>query len=259
MNDTESTCLPIVCITTDRGITGVHPTHSTGEKYITAVIEGSQALALLLPSVGPRQPVDQILSLADGIVFTGSYSNVDPRHYQGTESEPGTLHDPDRDATALPLMVAAIEAGMPVLAICRGFQEMNVAFGGSLHQSVHTRSGFADHRERQGDAIESQYADAHEIQLTPGGTFERLFAARGLVGPAYVNSLHAQGIDRLGKRLSIEARALDGLIEAISVRDAPAFALGVQWHPEWMHTVNPVSSAIFEALGHACRERRRKR
>ncbi|WP_429251215.1 gamma-glutamyl-gamma-aminobutyrate hydrolase family protein [Paraburkholderia sp. GAS333] len=247
---------PLVGVTADRTMMGVHPSHTVGEKYIAAIVDGSQALAMLLPALGERQPVDDVLATVDGLLFTGSYSNVEPHHYSGQPSAPGTLHDAARDATTLPLLRAAIAAGVPVLAVCRGFQEMNVVFGGTLHQSVHAVAGLNDHRENKEDDLDVQYAPSHSITLAQGGLLQRL--ARS-VNEVRVNSLHGQGVERLGVGLTAEAFAPDGLIEAVSVNDARAFALGVQWHPEWKHASDALSTAIFRAFGDACRDRMRTR
>jgi putative glutamine amidotransferase len=247
---------PLVGVTADRTMMGVHPSHTVGEKYIAAVVEGSQALAMLLPALGNRQATAEILEAVDGLLFTGSYSNVEPHHYGGRASAPGTLHDAARDSTTLPLLIAAIDAGVPVLAVCRGFQEMNVVFGGTLHQSVHAVAGFNDHRENKEDELDVQYAPSHSIALTRDGLLQRLAAG---ANEARVNSLHGQGVERLGNGLVAEATAPDGLIEAVSVKDARAFALGVQWHPEWKHASDALSTAIFRAFGDACRDRMRSR
>ncbi|WP_429467367.1 gamma-glutamyl-gamma-aminobutyrate hydrolase family protein [Paraburkholderia sp. WSM4175] len=243
---------PIVGITADRTMLGAHPSHVVGEKYIAAIVEGSHALAMLAPAFGGRQRIDDVLAAVDGLLFTGSYSNVAPQRYGGTSTEPDTLHDPARDATALPLIRAAVATGIPVLAICRGLQEMNVAFGGTLHQSVHAVGGLNDHRENKDDSLDAQYAASHSIVLTRGGMLQRL---AGCAHEARVNSLHGQGIARLGVGLEVQALAADGLIEAISVSNARAFALGVQWHPEWKHADDALSTAIFRAFGDACRQR----
>ena len=247
---------PLVGISADRTMIGAHPSHVAGEKYIAAIVDGSQALAMLLPALGERQSADDVLATVDGLLFTGSYSNVEPRRYGGHASAPGTLHDAARDATTLPLLRAAIAAGVPVLAVCRGFQEMNVAFGGTLHQSVHAVAGLNDHRENKQDELDVQYAPSHSITLTQGGLLQRL---AGGANEARVNSLHGQGVERLGAGLMTEATAPDGLIEAASVKDARAFALGVQWHPEWRHASDALSTAIFRAFGEACRDRMRTR
>jgi putative glutamine amidotransferase len=247
---------PLVGVTADRTMMGVHPSHTVGEKYIAAVVDGSGALAMLLPALGDRQAVADVLASVDGLLFTGSYSNVEPHHYNGHPSAAGTLHDASRDATTLPLLRAAVAAGVPVLAVCRGFQEMNVVFGGTLHQSVHAVDGLNDHRENKEDELDVQYAPSHSITLTQGGLLQRL---AGGANEARVNSLHGQGVERLGAGLKVEAIAPDGLIEAVSVNDARAFALGVQWHPEWKHANDALSTAIFRAFGDACRDRMRNR
>jgi putative glutamine amidotransferase len=247
---------PLVGLSADRTMMGAHASHVVGEKYIAAIVDGSDALAMLLPALGAKQSAADILAAVDGLLFTGSYSNVEPYHYGGDASAPGTLHDAARDATTLPLMRAAIEAGVPVLAICRGFQEMNVVFGGTLHQSVHAVEGFNDHRENKDDELAVQYSPSHPIQLTEGGLLQRLAAG---ANEARVNSLHGQGVERLGDGLVTEATAPDGLIEAVSVKGARAFALGVQWHPEWKHADDALSTAIFQAFGAACRDRMRIR
>ncbi|WP_038752839.1 gamma-glutamyl-gamma-aminobutyrate hydrolase family protein [Burkholderia sp. ABCPW 111] len=243
---------PLVGITADKTMMGAHPSHVAGEKYIAAIVEGALALAMIVPALGARQAARDVLAAVDGLLFTGSHSNVEPHRYGGHPSAPGTLHDPARDETTLPLVRAAIDAGVPVLAICRGFQEMNVVFGGTLHQQVHAVDGLDDHRENKQDAPDAQYAPAHDIRLAPGGLLHRLCGGET---NARVNSLHGQGIAQPGAGLAIEALAPDGLIEAISVPGARAFALGVQWHPEWKHADDPLSTAIFRAFGDACRAR----
>jgi len=247
---------PLVGITADLTQIGAHASHAAGDKYVAAVVDGAGALAMLLPALGAWQAPEDVLDAVDGLLFTGSYSNVEPHHYGGEPSAPGTAHDAARDATTLPLMRAAIAAGVPVLAICRGFQELNVACGGTLHQRVHDVPGLDDHREDDDAPLDVQYGPSHAIRLTPGGLLHTLAGGRGEVR---VNSLHKQGIALLGADLAVEATAPDGLIEAVSVVGAPAFALGVQWHPEWRQGHDPLSSAIFRAFGAACRARRQAR
>jgi putative glutamine amidotransferase len=242
---------PLIGIPADRRMVGAHPFHMVGEKYALAVLEASDALPMLIPSLGEALRMDELLGRLDGILFTGSPSNVEPHHYDGTPSEPGTLHDSARDATTLPLIRKAVEAGVPVLGLCRGFQEMNVAFGGTLHQKVQEVPGFNDHRDDPTQPLDIQYAPAHDVILEEGG----LLRAMASTDRIRVNSLHSQGIARLGPSLAVEARATDGLIEAFRVRNAPRFALAVQWHPEWKVMGNPFSTALFAAFGAASRER----
>jgi len=246
---------PLVGICADRKLMGAHFFHAVGEKYIRAIVDGADALSILLPALGPDQSFEQILSLLDGLLFTGSHSNVEPHHYAGTPSAAGTLHDPMRDATTLPLMRAAIDAGVPVLGICRGFQEMNVVFGGTLHQKIHEVQGLSDHRENPQDDLAVQYGPAHPVNVVAGGQLHRLVGEMQVS----VNSLHSQGIDRLGQGLQVEAVAPDGLIEAISVKNAKTYAFAVQWHPEWKHAENPLATELFKSFGAACRERQLQR
>jgi putative glutamine amidotransferase len=206
---------------------------------------------LLIPVLETPLDVAQILAHVDGIFFPGSPSNVEPAWYAGSPSVPGTLHDPHRDATTLSLIPRAIETGVPVFGVCRGFQEMNVAMGGTLHQRVHEVQGFNDHREDKEQPLDVQYAPAHDVVLEPGGMLSKLAGADRVT----VNSLHGQGVDRLGPDLAVEARAPDGLIEAFRVKHAANFALAVQWHPEWKVMSNPFSQALFAEFGRAARQR----
>ncbi len=240
---------PLIGIPADRRNLGPHPFHCVGEKYIAAVAQAAGAVPVLIPSLGEAADLAAILARVDGILLTGSPSNVEPHRYFGPPSDPDTLHDPHRDATTLPLIPRVVASGMPLFAICRGFQEMNVAYGGSLWQKVQEVPGHADHRENKEDPLEVQYAPAHEVELVPGGELRRIAGADRVA----VNSLHAQGVQRLGDGLEVEARAPDGLIEGFRVRGAPGFALAVQWHPEWQVMHNPFSRALFAAFGDAAR------
>jgi putative glutamine amidotransferase len=230
---------------------GLHPFHCVGEKYITAVAEGAGAIPVLIPSLGDGLDLEHILTRVDGVLLTGSPSNVEPHHYSGPASDPGTWHDPHRDATTLPMIPRAIRAGLPILAICRGFQEMNVAFGGSLHQKLHEVPGLNDHRDDESQPLEVQYGPAHEVHLASDGMFTKWARSNRLI----VNSLHSQGVNVLGKGLIVEATALDGVVEGIRVADAPSFAVAVQWHPEWQFATNEFSRALFAAFGAAARTR----
>jgi putative glutamine amidotransferase len=242
---------PLIGIPADRRVLGAHPFHCVGEKYILAVAEAAGAIPVLIPSLGTALSLDQILSRLDGILLTGSPSNVEPHHYRGPASDAGTWHDPHRDATTLPLIPLAVNAGLPILAICRGFQEMNVAFGGTLHQKLHEIAGFTDHRDDESQPLEVQFGPAHPVELTPDGLL-RTFAKSNRIT---VNSLHSQGVDRLGDGLVVEARAPDGVIEGFSVAGAPSFAVAVQWHPEWKFAENDLSRSLFAAFGAAATKR----
>jgi putative glutamine amidotransferase len=242
---------PLIGIPADRRLTGKHYFHMVGEKYIAAVAQGADALPVLLPAIGPELDFDALLQSCDGLLFTGSESNVEPHHYGGPASSPGTLHDPNRDATTLPLIPRAIAAGLPVLAICRGFQEMNVAYGGTLWQRLHELPNHLDHREDENAELAEQYGPAHEVLLEPGGMLRDMAGSDHL----RVNSLHWQGVQALGDGLQVEARAPDGLIEAFRPAHAKSFALGLQWHPEWQFFEYPFSRALFAAFGAASRQR----
>ena len=226
-----------------------------GEKYVAAVRDGADALPFMIPALGDSVDADAILSRIDGLMLTGSPSNVEPHHYGGEPSRPGTLHDPHRDETTLRLIERALETGMPLFAICRGHQELNVVLGGTLHQKVHEVEGYHYHKENPEDPLDVQYGPSHPVRLIEGGLLSRLAGAEDVM----VNSLHGQGIKKLADGVTVEAVADDGLIEAFSVDEASDFALAVQWHPEWRATENEFSSAIFKAFGDACRARARER
>lgn len=249
---------PIIGIPCDVKMLGPHPFHAVGEKYIAAVDGGAGCQPVLLPV--PREPLaeaelrlEEIFALCDGIFLTGSHSNVHPEHYGGTPPRDGVLIDRQRDALTLTLIRECITRAVPLFVVCRGFQELNVALGGTLHQHLQEmpgEPGFAprfDHRENKDDPLETQYGPAHDVTLEAGGAFEKLLGTRTI----RVNSLHGQGIDRLADALIAEGRAPDGTVEAVRVRDARAFALGVQWHPEWKYWENETSRKLFGAFGDA--------
>ena len=221
------------------------PRHETPGRYAIAVFGGANALPVMIPPMGDAQL--DLLDRLDGLLIPGSPSNVHPSHYDGGDSATPDSHDPERDSTTLPLLRAAIARGMPVLAICRGIQELNVALGGTLHQQVHELPGRLDHRGGPG-TVEHRYRPKHRIALT--GQLAAMLSADDIL----VNSLHGQAIDRLAPGLVVEATAPDGTIEAVRVEYAAGFAFGVQWHPEWRYADNPDSVALFAAFGNACRE-----
>ncbi|HKB96860.1 MAG TPA: gamma-glutamyl-gamma-aminobutyrate hydrolase family protein [Rhizomicrobium sp.] len=231
----------IVC---DRRVFDGMAVHQANDEYVAAVRDGAGAIPLLLPSTDRPLNAADLLAAVDGLLFTGAPSNVAPSQYGGTP-RPGTELDETRDATALPLLRAAIAAGKPLLAICRGFQELNVALGGSLHQHLHEIPGHLDHREPSNVSRDMEYGPAHPVVLVPDGVLAKLSGMRD----AMVNSLHHQGVDRLAPGLKAEAHAPDGQIEAVSSPGAKAFLLGVQWHPEWAFAEDALSVAIFRAFG----------
>jgi putative glutamine amidotransferase len=234
-----------------------------GDKYVQAAIRAVGALPILVPAFGREfaedgrmtEALDRLLDTLDGVLLTGSPSNVEPHHYAGQPSRDGTAHDAARDATTLPLIRHAIDHGVPLFAICRGLQEVNVALGGTLHQLVHEVGGRRDHRSPKSSDTDVNYAPAHDIEIVEGGLLHKLLGRRRME----VNSLHAQGVDRLAPRARLEAMADDGQVEAFSVPDAPAFALALQWHPEHRALENPVSMKLFDAFAAACCRRASER
>lgn len=257
---------PIVILPACAKKIGLHFQHAVQYKYVAAVVDGAACAPLILPALGADTDVEAVLAACHGILLTGSPSNVHPSHYAQPVLDATLPQDTARDATIFPLIRAALGYGVPLLAICRGFQEINVALGGSLHQAVHGVPGMHDHRENKEASLEDQYAIAHPVTIEAGGKLAQILqgcaeeSANSLAANSLaVNSLHGQGIDRLADGLVVEARAADGLVEAYSVRNAPGFALAVQWHPEWRVTENPPSMRIFQAFGQACRAHQQTR
>ena len=226
------------------------PNHAASDSYVRVVLgDPVGGVPVLLPAAGEDMAA-QLLPRLDGLILTGSRSNVCPQHYDGPPHAEGTPEDHARDATTLPLIRAAIAAGLPTLAICRGMQELNVALGGSLHQLVHELPGKLDHRGNRELPRQHRYDPRHVVRLTPGSQCQRL---AGGAAELLVNSLHAQAIDRLADGLVVEAVADDGTIEAVRVKDAQSFALGIQWHPEARLGDCSWSQALFSVFGDACR------
>jgi putative glutamine amidotransferase len=246
---------PIIGVPADRRVYEPHPYHMAGEKYLKAVIEAADAVPMIIPVLADELAIDELVDQVDGVMLTGSYSDIEPHHYGNESEDPDALRDPHRDALTLPIARHALETGVPLFAICRGFQELNVALGGTLHQKLKDVPGYHDHKENPEDPLDVQYGPSHPVNLVDGGLLARLAGA----GNVMVNSLHGQGVARLADGVTVEAVANDGLIEAFTVDGADAFALAVQWHPEWKATSNEFSSAMFKAFGDACRERAGKR
>jgi putative glutamine amidotransferase len=242
---------PVVGLICDRRVIDGQPAHLVLEPYVCAVRDGAGALPLLIPVLDTPLDHDAVLAAVNGLLFTGSSSNVAPRHYGGPPARNPEFEDPQRDALTLPLIRMAIAAGLPTLAICRGTQELNVALGGTLHQHVQEIPGRFDHRERDHGSLELQYAPAHDVTRSANG----VLAGLGSPETFQVNSLHGQGIDRLAPPLRIEATAPDGQIEAVSLRELSGFLLGLQWHPEWRWAENAVSRVIWAGFASALRSR----
>lgn len=245
--------LPRIGITACSWQVDLHAVQMIDEKYAQAVVSAANGLPLVLPQFPELLDPADIIDGLDGLLFTGSASNIDPVHYGGPPSPPGAELDPARDHLALSLWRTAVEAGLPSLGICRGLQELNVAFGGTLLQQLDGSQ--TEHQPARGESIEKQYARSHAITVHPGGVLSGL----GLSGVIKVNSAHSQGIACVGQGLRIEAVAEDGLVEGLSVEGSQAFALGIQWHPEWQVMVNADYLSIFQGFGNACRARAEQR
>jgi putative glutamine amidotransferase len=247
---------PIVGVPCCTKFIGEHDFHVVGGKYIRALTEVASCTPVLIPALGASLDVARMLNMVDGLLLTGSVSNIAPARYGQPLLDDTLPQDVDRDETNLTLVQEAIRRRVPLLGICRGFQELNVAMGGTLHQAVHGLPEMQDHRGADGRPAEIQYGPAHEVRLAAGGQLQSIFLGAGQIT---VNSVHGQGIDQLGKQLDVEATAPDGLIEAIRVRGNDRFALAVQWHPEWRASENRESRLLFSAFGEACRQYRQER
>jgi putative glutamine amidotransferase len=239
---------PIVIIPSCTTVIEGHVFDAVSRKYSTAVAEIAECQPLLAPLGASMADVAALLGVADGILLSGSLSNVHPSHY-GSEEPPlnAAALDPARDGLTLPLIREAVVRKLPLFAICRGFQELNVALGGTLDQAVHAVEGRNDHRERSDVPLDDRFGPAHPVTLT--GDLRSWLGAEEIV----VNSLHWQGIQRLAPPLIAEAHAEDGLIEAVRGPSDHPFCLGVQWHPEWQAKRNPVSIELFRRFGAAAR------
>lgn len=243
---------PVVLVASCRHTIDGHDYHAAGRKYVEAARLAGALPLIVAPC--PEDEIDALLALAHGVLLTGSLSNVHPSHFGEPVHDPALPLDPERDGWTLKLIPKALARGIPLLAICRGLQEVNVALGGALHQAVHEMPGLDDHRPARGGGLELAYGPAHRVAAVPGGVLH------GIVGASSfeVNSLHGQGIKTLAPGLKVEAVAPDGLVEAFSQPAAPAFNLCVQWHAEWQAAGNPVSRKILAAFGaaaRACRDR----
>lgn len=247
---------PLIGVTACRKPAEHATAHSVGDKYVDAVLAGAQGVPVIIPAfgpaLGPDLPIRPLLARLDGVLLTGSPSNIDPALYGKGPRPEGDIADPHRDATTLPLIRACLDEGVPLLAICRGFQEVNVALGGTLHGRLHEVDGRMDHRSDKSVPHGERYGPRHPVTLTQGGLLARLMDGAESIT---VNSLHGQGIDRLADGLAVEAVAPDGTIEAASVPGAQAFALALQWHAEWRVAQIDTHRRVFAAFGDACRLR----
>ena len=238
---------PLVAVSACVKPNNAHRIHAANQRYIHALADVSGCLPIILPAVGDRADVSSLLDHISGLVLTGSPSNVHPSEYGDVLAAPDIASDQARDATTLPMIRAAVAKGVPVFAICRGLQELNVALGGTLHQLVHLLPGRIDHRSDRSRPPEQRGDHAHAVDLTGGGVLASILGERRIM----VNSLHGQAIDAPAPGLRIEAVSDDGVVEAVSKPDAPGWLLGVQWHPEALYLKDAPSRRLFEAFGEA--------
>jgi putative glutamine amidotransferase len=246
---------PLIGLSADCKESDGKPVHTVGDKYIRAIVVGAHGLPLLIPALGNAIDPADLAGRLDGLCLTGSLSNVHPRYYSGEPGPHAEPYDEARDDVALPLIREVLNQGVPLLAICRGIQELNVALGGTLYAQVHETPGHDDHRAPKANDPDIKYGPKHAMRFKEGGAFAAIAGTREI----QVNSLHSQGIDRLADGLEAEGTAPDGLVEAVRVKDAPAFALGVQWHPEYKAEKNVFSMKLYHAFGDACRARAKRR
>lgn len=227
-----------------------YPVQAVGVSNIEAVAELTGAIPLVVPALPRIGAISDLVEACSGFIFTGGRPNVHPSHWGEEATEKHGAFDPDRDAITLPLIRECVARGVPIFGICRGFQEFNVAFGGTLHPEIREIPGRMNHRMPPDGTLEEKFELRHMVRLCEGGVFEAILGAREVM----VNSLHGQGILERGARVVIEGYAPDETPEAIHIEGARGFAIAVQWHPEWNAAGDPVSRALFEALGQAVRQ-----
>ncbi|HEY2178576.1 MAG TPA: gamma-glutamyl-gamma-aminobutyrate hydrolase family protein [Caulobacteraceae bacterium] len=239
---------PVLGVTCCTRAVGTEPAQAVMNRYVTAAMKFADVAALLVPALPDLMSAAEVAPRLDGLLLTGSPSNVEPARYgEAGAADAAGPYDPARDAMTAGLIAAMIQLGKPVVGVCRGFQEINVALGGTLRRD--TAAGSLPHHAPDGADRAAQFAHEHEVELAPGGVLARAFHRDRL----RVNSVHYQGIGRLADGLMVEARAPDGLIEAVSARLGDAPVLAVQWHPEWDAASNPDSRAFFALIGKALR------
>jgi putative glutamine amidotransferase len=240
---------PVVAIPADFRTLDGNVWHATPHQYVRAAVEGSGVMTFLVPALESGNDADEILDRVDGVLVSGSRTNVHPSLYGQEATEADGPFDPGRDATSLPLIRRALERGVPLLAICRGIQELNVVLGGTLASEIQDMPGISDHRKPDVPELDIAYGIRQNVIVKEGSCLASVLGT----GEIQVNSLHRQAISKAAPRLAVEAVAEDGTIEAVSVIDAKAFAVGVQWHPEYWVGKDGPSSTLFQAFGDAVR------
>ena len=247
-----TTLRPLVGLPADTREDGGHVFHQVGDKYLRAVAEVADCLPIMIPALADAFELDHLLDHLDGVLLTGAVSNVHPPRYGTTPSTDHEPYDLRRDDLTFTLVARCLARGIPLFCICRGFQELNVALGGTLETELQRGAGRLDHRVREHPDVAVRYGPSHEVDVVPGGWLH------GVVGKSRlaVNSLHRQGIATLAPSLVVEAQAPDSIIEAVTVGNAAGFAFGAQWHPEFAARDNPDSVKLFQAFGNAMRAHR---
>jgi putative glutamine amidotransferase len=243
--------VPLVLVAADFKEIDGYRWHATAETYLNAIVAGLGGIPLILPSLGETIDFDAVLDRVDGVLLPGSRSNVHPDRYGDAPTPAAEPYDPRRDSTTLPLIRATLKRGVPLFAICRGMQELNVALGGTLIPQVHEVAGRNDHRAPTHNDQDVRFAIRQDVAIAPGGTLAGILGG----GTVRVNSLHRQAIGRLAPTLAVEATAPDGTVEAVRVTSAANFAIGVQWHPEYWVESDVPSAKLFAAFGRAVRVR----
>ncbi|MEM9732771.1 MAG: gamma-glutamyl-gamma-aminobutyrate hydrolase family protein [Pseudomonadota bacterium] len=244
---------PLIAVTSDYKHVDPYMWHAVPSPYIDAATDVAGVIPLALPSLGDRLDLDALLDRVEGVLVTGSRSNVHPSHYDTQPTQDHEPFDPDRDATTLPLIRRAIERGVPLLAICRGIQELNVALGGSITAAFQKNRRIEGHGYPWEGTLDERFAMAHGLKIKSGSCLESILGDAVADASVPVNSLHTQALDRLGDRIEVEAVAEDGTVEAVTVKDAPGFVIGVQWHPEYWASSDTASNRILSAFGDAAR------
>ncbi len=227
-----------------------YPVQASGTMNCAAISAGTNALPLIVPADPEFVSVERLMAVCDGFLFTGGRPNIHPEEYGEEETEAHGFFDRDRDKIVLPLIRACVEKGQPILGVCRGFQEFNVAFGGTLHPEIRELDGRMNHRMPPDGTLDEKFALRHEVRFRQNSIFVDIIGEKNV----RVNSLHGQGIKKSGERVEVEGHAPDGTEEAIRIKGANGFALAVQWHPEYRAAKDPVSRALFSAFGQALKD-----